>query len=94
MWSLGRGSSRVYCGIAETEEGFAVDVFHGDTCIDSFVCTTQGEAVRSAREVQRQYDDSLRTATLDHSIANLVLDAPIASWTGGGCSVVPMGRHD
>jgi hypothetical protein len=57
MWSFGQGRSRVYCGVAETDEGFAVDVFYGDTCLESFEKPTRGEAVRAAGELRRQYED-------------------------------------
>ena len=55
LWSIGAGRSRIYCGIARTEEGFAVDVFHGDWCIDSEVHATRATAVRAALARERQY---------------------------------------
>jgi hypothetical protein len=59
VWSAGHGRSRSYCGIAHTEEGFAVDVFHGDTCVASANFDTQEEAEQAAHEMRGRY---LRTA--------------------------------
>jgi hypothetical protein len=56
-WSVGTASSRVYCGIARTEEGYAVDVFRGDTCIDSFVFNTRTDARRAADGLKTHYCD-------------------------------------
>ncbi len=61
VWSAGHGRSRSYCGIARTEEGFAVDVFHGDTCVASEVFDSQDEAEQAAHEMRGRY---LRTAPL------------------------------
>jgi hypothetical protein len=55
MWSFGIGANRIYCGIARTEDGFAVDVFRGDTCIESLEFGTQAEALKGAAEFERQY---------------------------------------
>ena len=55
IWSEGNGPDRLYCGIAQTEEGFAVDVFRGDTCIEGLVYTTRTEAVRGAAAFERQF---------------------------------------
>ncbi len=55
IWSVGTGASRIYCGIARTEEGFAVDVFRADTCIESMVYESRREAVRGAAAFERQY---------------------------------------
>lgn len=55
IWSVGTGTSRIYCGIARTEEGFAVDVFRGDTCIESVVYDSRTAAVRGAAAFERQY---------------------------------------
>ena len=54
-WSFGTGRSRTYCGIAETDEGYAVDVFSGDTCVDSRPCRTRAEALRLTREFKESY---------------------------------------
>ena len=56
-WSLGLGVSRVYCGIARTEDGYAVDVFRGDTCIDSFLFNTRADARRAAEGLKTHYCD-------------------------------------
>lgn len=48
VWSAGHGRSRSYCGIARTEDGFAVDVFHGDTCVASSTYESWDEAERAA----------------------------------------------
>jgi hypothetical protein len=55
IWSVGRGSNRVYCGIARTEEGFAVDLFHGDTCVESRVLGTRTDAVKAAGALERRH---------------------------------------
>ena len=55
IWTVGSGPNRLYCGIARTEDGFAVDVFRGDTCIDSVEYATRKEAVREAAAFERQY---------------------------------------
>ncbi len=55
MWTSGSGRERVYCGIARTEEGFAVDLFRGDTCLDSWVYLTREAAVRAALDLERQH---------------------------------------
>jgi hypothetical protein len=55
MWSHGTGAHRTYCGIARTEEGFAVDVFRGDTCIESLVYETRKKAVEGAAAFERQF---------------------------------------
>jgi hypothetical protein len=48
IWSHGAGQSRKYCGVARTEEGYAVDLFEGDTCLGSEVFATRKEAVQRA----------------------------------------------
>ena len=55
IWSVGRGSNRVYCGIARTEEGFAVDLFRGDTCIESRVLENRIDAVKAAGALERRH---------------------------------------
>jgi hypothetical protein len=55
IWSVGRGSDRVYCGIARTEDGFAVDLFCGDTCIESRVVETRADAVKTAGALERRH---------------------------------------
>ena len=55
QWSIGQGPSRSYCGIAQTDEGYAVDIFRGDTCVDSFPYAKRREAVATARMLKLQY---------------------------------------
>ena len=55
VWSAGRGKDRSYCGIAETEEGFAVDVFHGDTCVDSSIHPNRKDAERAAQALRGRF---------------------------------------
>ncbi|HSC25808.1 MAG TPA: hypothetical protein VLD67_00955 [Vicinamibacterales bacterium] len=55
LWSSGHGPSRTYCGIARTEEGFAVDVFKGDSCIASEIYGSQSDAQRAAQVFARRY---------------------------------------
>jgi hypothetical protein len=55
IWSFGTGAHRIYCGIARTEEGFAVDVFRGDTCIESRVYATRPEALTGAAAFEREF---------------------------------------
>ncbi len=55
VWSAGHSKDRSYCGIAETEDGFAVDVFHGDTCVESSMHRTLAEAERAARNFRGKY---------------------------------------
>lgn len=55
IWSTGRGRDRSYCGIAETEEGFAVDVFEGDTCVASTTFVTRQDAERAAHLMRAHY---------------------------------------
>ena len=56
-WSVRTGQARVYCGIARTDDGYAVDVFRGDTCIDSFVFNTRSDARRAADGLKVFYSD-------------------------------------
>lgn len=55
IWSVGVGLSRRYCGVARTEEGYAVDLFEGDTCLESEVYATRKEAVRRALAMEPGY---------------------------------------
>jgi hypothetical protein len=61
IWSVGRGSSRVYCGVARTEEGFAVDLFRGDTCLESCEVQTRTEAVKMASALERRHSPEGRS---------------------------------
>jgi len=55
LWSVRAGRSRTYCGVARTEEGFAVDVFRDDTCIDTEEHATRELAVRAALARERDF---------------------------------------
>lgn len=55
IWSTGHGRERSYCGIAETDEGFAVDVFQGDTCVASSTFESRADAERAAGQMQSRY---------------------------------------
>jgi hypothetical protein len=59
IWSFEDGHSRVYGGIALTPDGFAVDVFEGDTCVESDIFTSRDEAEKAALERKRHYRFSL-----------------------------------
>ena len=56
-WRIGSGGARVSCGISRTEDGFAVDLFRGDTCVDSFFYRTRADAERTTRMLKLQYLD-------------------------------------
>ncbi|GEM_PF-2635011 len=72
IWSSGHGRDRSYCGIAETEDGFAVDVFEGDTCVASVVFTSHSDAHQAAVRCRSRY---VRTAPVTTSLR---LDTPAA----------------
>jgi hypothetical protein len=55
IWADGYGRNRSYCGIAGTEDGFAVDVFRGDTCLASATYGTWQEAEREAEALRARY---------------------------------------
>jgi hypothetical protein len=55
IWSTGIGASRVYCGIARTVDGYAVDLFRGDECLASDIYDTRAEAERSAQTLERRH---------------------------------------
>jgi hypothetical protein len=59
QWSVGSGRSRVSCGISRSEDGYAVDLFRGETCVDSFFYSTRADAERVTRELKLQYLDRL-----------------------------------
>lgn len=69
MWSIGGGRARTYCGVAEAEGEFAVDLFSGDTCLSSDVFATRAEAVRTAQAMHRRYLMPLRHSHRDAGIA-------------------------
>ena len=58
VWSIGEGRSRIYCGIARTPDGYAVDVFAGDTCVDSETFSTRIEAAYAVDIFRRRYASS------------------------------------
>lgn len=55
--------SQLYCGIARTEEGYAVDVFCGDTCVDSLVYATRADARRATETLKTLYRTDRRKPT-------------------------------
>jgi hypothetical protein len=55
IWSEGKGPARVYCGVATTETEFAVDLFHGDTCVASWVFTSFEDAEQAAWSARTPY---------------------------------------
>lgn len=71
IWSSGHGRDRAYCGIAETEDGFAVDVFEGDTCVASMVFTSYAEAEQTALGHRSRYVHHVPMTT-----SSLRLDTP------------------
>lgn len=55
IWSAGHGQNRSYCGIAVTEDGYAVDVFQGDTCVASVTFAVRQDAERAAARMRARY---------------------------------------
>jgi hypothetical protein len=55
IWSAGHGRDRSYCGIAATDDGYAVDVFQGDTCVASSLFANRDEAERAASRARARY---------------------------------------
>jgi hypothetical protein len=55
IWSVGSGRSRMYCGVAETDGEYAVDIFSGDTCVSSDVFGTRSAAMLAAHSSQRRF---------------------------------------
>ena len=74
IWSSGHGRDRAYCGIADTEDGFAVDVFEGDTCVASEVFTSYAEAEDAALRHRSRYVRTAPVAAMTTS--SLRLDTP------------------
>jgi hypothetical protein len=66
-WSFGTGRTRTYCGITRTEDGYTVDVFRGDTCVDSFVYGSLSEARRIAQGLRLHYRSQLVLSEQDGS---------------------------
>jgi len=59
QWKLVSGGSRISCGISRTEDGFSVDVFDGDVCVDQFPCDNRTDAERRTRSLKLLYRDRL-----------------------------------
>jgi hypothetical protein len=57
QWSLGSGQGRLSCGISRSEDGFSVDIFRGETCLDSVFYRTRADAERLTRQLKLQYAD-------------------------------------
>lgn len=55
VWSINDGTGRIYGGIANTPDGFAVDVFENDTCVESDNFLTREEAERAALALKQRY---------------------------------------
>jgi hypothetical protein len=55
VWSIGEGRGRTYCGIARIPDGYAVDVFEGDSCIESESFGTRLEAAYAVDLFRRRY---------------------------------------
>jgi len=76
VWSVGEGRSRTYCGIARTPEGFAVDVFEGDDCIESETYDSRLEAAYAVDAFRRRYaGDGREAATARATHAAMSADA-------------------
>lgn len=54
VWSVGSGARRLYCGIARTVDGYAVDLFRGDECIASDLFAARPEAEQAASGLRRE----------------------------------------
>ncbi len=54
-WSFGSGASRVSCGVSQTEDGYAVQLFRGDHCVERFVYPSRAEAMDAARSLKLQF---------------------------------------
>ena len=65
-WSIGSGRARTLCGIARTDDGYAVDVFRGDTCLDSFEYRSRSEAIQAAHTLKLQYQRRRDLGTIRH----------------------------
>lgn len=73
LWSIGSGRSRTYCGIAHTEDGFAVDVFDGDICVESHHYNTSTDATCVAIALKDQYRAASRTERARRASFDFVL---------------------
>jgi len=66
VWSIDGGNGRIYGGIAETPEGFAVDVFENDTCVESDTFLTREEAEEAALALKHHYGFARLRSSLVH----------------------------
>ena len=57
QWKLVSGGSRISCGISRTEDGYSVDVFDGEICVDRYNCGTRVDAERRTRTMKLRYLD-------------------------------------
>jgi hypothetical protein len=64
VWSLDDGVRRRYCGIAKTPDGYAVDVFEGDTCIESETFPTRFEAALAVDSYRQRYAHTGQVAAI------------------------------
>ena len=80
-WAIGSGRSRVFCGIARTEEGYAVDVFRGDTCLESYDYRSRVKALEAAYLLKVQYRHGRERLTRDPSA--------LADWQRPGGTCLP-----
>jgi hypothetical protein len=55
IWSSGHGPERTYCGIADTDDGYAVDLFEGDTCVASSLFQNRADAEQAAQRMRARY---------------------------------------
>ena len=55
IWAVGRGHTGQYCGIAGTEDGFAVDVFDKDTCVWSELFSSREDAEKMALSLRGRF---------------------------------------
>jgi hypothetical protein len=55
VWSFGLEPSRTYCVVERTEDGYAVDIFHGYTCLEAAVYATHDEAHGAAVASRARY---------------------------------------
>lgn len=56
VWSFDDDQGRVYGGIANTPDGYAVDVFENDTCVESDTYITREEAESAALKLRHHYE--------------------------------------
>lgn len=71
VWSEGQGARRLYCGIAKTPEGYAVDVFRGDVCIFSETYRSRFAAAEAVDVARLRYGRKSDTAPVSERAATL-----------------------